>query len=73
MEAGGAAPLPHKATATVAEFKIALDTAKLAAGEETLSIRNNGKITHEFVVVRTDLAAGALPGGLGRRGRRGMD
>ncbi len=60
---GSAAPLPHEATVTVAEFKIALDTAKLAAGEETLSIRNEGAITHEFVVVRTDLAADALPVG----------
>lgn len=62
---GGAAQPPHRATATVEEFKIALDTAKLAAGEETLSIKNDGKITHEFVVTRTDLAAGALPIGSG--------
>jgi uncharacterized cupredoxin-like copper-binding protein len=62
---GGAAsaPSPHSATATVAEFKIALDTAKLAAGQDTLSIKNDGKITHEFVVVRTDLAPDALPTG----------
>ena len=58
---GAVAPSPHSATATVGEFKIALDTAKLAAGEETLSIKNAGTITHEFVVVRTDLAAEALP------------
>jgi len=39
------------------------DTARLAAGQETLSIKNAGAITHEFVVVRTDLAADALPVG----------
>jgi len=55
------APLPHKATATLTEFKISLDAAKFAAGEDTFSIRNDGKITHEFVVVRTELAPSALP------------
>ena len=60
---GATAPSPHTATATVGEFRIALDTARLAAGQETLSIRNDGKITHEFVVVRTDLAPDALPTG----------
>jgi len=60
---GAAASPPHSATATVGEFKIALDTAKLAAGQESLSIKNDGKITHEFVVVRTDFAAEALPTG----------
>ena len=60
---GTTAPSPHTATATVGEFKIALDTAKLAAGQDTLTVKNDGKITHEFVVVRTDLAPDALPTG----------
>ncbi len=60
---GASAPLAHSATATLSEFTIALDTAKLGAGQATLSIKNDGKITHEFVLVRTDLAAGALPVG----------
>ena len=36
-------------------------TAKLAAGSDSFSIKNAGAITHEFVIVRTDLAADALP------------
>jgi uncharacterized cupredoxin-like copper-binding protein len=58
---GSASPPPHAATADVTEFKISLDAARLAAGEDSFSVRNDGTITHEFVVVRTDLAADALP------------
>jgi uncharacterized cupredoxin-like copper-binding protein len=58
---GASAPTPHTATATVPEFKITLDSAKLAPGSDSFSIKNAGAITHEFVIVRTDLAADALP------------
>ena len=61
--AANGAAASHTATATVSEFKIALDTATLAVGQDTIAIRNGGTITHEFVVARTDLAADALPVG----------
>ena len=60
---GASPPTPHAANATVSEFKITLDTAKLAAGSDSFSIKNAGAIAHEFVIVRTDLAADALPAG----------
>jgi uncharacterized cupredoxin-like copper-binding protein len=59
---GSAVAAPPKAvTATVTEFKIATDALKVAAGDVTFTITNKGAATHEFVVVRTDLAPDALP------------
>lgn len=59
---GSVAAAPPKAVAaTVTEFKIAADTTKVAAGDVTFTIANKGSATHEFVVVRTDLAPDALP------------
>ena len=48
-------------SATLTEFKIGLSTTKVAAGEVTFSIGNKGSVAHEFVIVRTDLSADALP------------
>ena len=59
---GGTAAAPAKAVnITVSEFKIAADAIKVAAGDVSFTIKNDGKATHEFVVVRTDLAPEALP------------
>jgi uncharacterized cupredoxin-like copper-binding protein len=48
-------------TAKETEFKIELGAATAAAGSVTFQISNAGTIVHEFVVVRTDLAADKLP------------
>ena len=45
---------------TVKDFSIHAP-ATLPAGDVTLRVRNAGPATHEFVVVRTDLDADALP------------
>jgi len=47
--------------ATVQEWSISLDKSTVPAGEVTFNISNTGDETHEFVVVSTDLDAGALP------------
>jgi len=47
--------------ATVQEWSINLDKSTVPAGEVTFNITNSGDETHEFVVVATDLDAGALP------------
>lgn len=46
---------------TETEFKIEADTTSAPAGQVTFNIKNNGTIAHEFVVVKTDDAASALP------------
>lgn len=59
--ASGSAAVPKAVTANVSEFKITTDAPKVAAGDVTFTVANKGGATHEFVVVRTDIAADALP------------
>lgn len=47
--------------ATVKDFAISLDASKVAAGDVTFDVHNDGPSTHEFVVIKTDLAPDALP------------
>ena len=61
--AAPAAAAAKAVNATVTEFKIAADAAKVAAGDVTFTITNKGATTHEFVIVKTDLAPTALPKG----------
>jgi uncharacterized cupredoxin-like copper-binding protein len=56
-----AAQTPKALTATLSEFKIDADSTKLAAGDLTFTVANKGTVTHEFVIMKTDLKADALP------------
>ena len=47
--------------ASESEFKIALSSATASTGEVTFHVKNAGTQVHEFVVVRTELAADKLP------------
>lgn len=63
----GSSPSPSEAaangtvTATLEEWHMNLSSQTVPAGEITFDITNNGEETHEFVVVKTDLAADSLP------------
>jgi uncharacterized cupredoxin-like copper-binding protein len=48
-------------TAKETEFKIDLGATSAAAGSVTFQITNGGTVVHEFVVLKTDLAADKLP------------
>lgn len=48
-------------TATEADFKIDLSAASAPAGPVTFNVKNMGSQVHEFVVIKTDLMADALP------------
>ena len=48
-------------SATETEYKIALGASTAAAGQVTFQIKNAGTIVHEFVVMKTELAADKLP------------
>jgi uncharacterized cupredoxin-like copper-binding protein len=48
-------------SATEADFSITLATSSAPAGSVTFNISNQGPSTHEFVVIKTDLAPDALP------------
>lgn len=47
--------------ATVKDFAISLDSTDVSAGEVTFNVHNDGPSTHEFVVIKSDLAAEELP------------
>jgi uncharacterized cupredoxin-like copper-binding protein len=55
-EAGG-----RVVKATLGDYTIKLDKSSVAAGDVRFEIENAGKVEHEFVVIKTSLAAGALP------------
>jgi uncharacterized cupredoxin-like copper-binding protein len=48
-------------TVTLDEYHVRIDTTSVAAGSVTFQVNNTGTEKHEFVVLRTDLAAAALP------------
>jgi uncharacterized cupredoxin-like copper-binding protein len=47
--------------ATLVDYSITLDKTDLPSGETTFDISNEAEQTHEFVVIKTDLAEGDLP------------
>lgn len=47
---------------TLSEWAVVPDKTEISAGSVTFEVSNTGpNDTHEFVVIKTDLAAGALP------------
>jgi uncharacterized cupredoxin-like copper-binding protein len=46
---------------TLTEFEVTMSSTDVPAGEVTFNVTNDGTITHEFVVFKTDLAEDALP------------
>jgi uncharacterized cupredoxin-like copper-binding protein len=52
--------LPHKVGVGLREFAVDTTSSTAAAGRVTFNVRNTGKVTHEFVVLRTAKPAGAL-------------
>jgi uncharacterized cupredoxin-like copper-binding protein len=72
--AGGAAAAPapaHTVRVSLREFKLLPSTTTAASGKVTFTVANSGKITHEFVVLRTAKPAGALPLKSGRADEAG--
>ncbi len=52
---------PDEVAVTLKDFSLTPDKTTVPAGEVTFDIKNQGPSQHEFVVVRTDLAAAKLP------------
>ena len=46
---------------TMNEWKISLSPTRLSSGKTRLTVRNKGKVVHEVIVIRTDLAGKKLP------------
>ncbi len=45
------------------EYAVAADTSQVHSGKVTFDVNNAGSVTHEMVVLRTDLAALSIPTG----------
>jgi hypothetical protein len=58
---GVAPPGGSAVNATVREWRLTADTHKVHAGPVRFTTANLGTITHEFVVVRTDIPDGQIP------------
>ena len=52
--------LAHTASVALREFSVVPAVTQAAAGKFTFHVHNTGAITHEFVVIRTNKAAGDL-------------
>jgi uncharacterized cupredoxin-like copper-binding protein len=60
-EATTSEPAETTVAAVLSEWAITADPATVPAGEVTFDVSNTGAIPHELAIVRTDLAADALP------------
>jgi uncharacterized cupredoxin-like copper-binding protein len=60
-ESAEAASSAQAISATLGEFSISLDRSTVATGDVVFEIRNKGAVEHEFVVLKTNLAADKLP------------
>ncbi len=58
---GGDPASDRAVDATLTEWSIHTDRSEVPAGEVTFDMENDGGVTHEFVVVKTDLAPEQLP------------
>ena len=60
--AGGVtAEASNEITGIVQEWKVSVSPNNAIAGEVTFSIKNEGTIGHEFLVVKTDILDGQIP------------
>jgi uncharacterized cupredoxin-like copper-binding protein len=54
-------------------MKIALDRSSVSAGTVEFSVTNAGKVTHEVVVLKTDLPEGQIPADAAEPGKVSED
>jgi uncharacterized cupredoxin-like copper-binding protein len=52
---------PTTVNVSLGEYFIKLDRSSIPSGQVRFSVKNDGKIKHEFVVLRTNIAPGKLP------------
>ncbi len=53
--------IDNKITGDVREYRVSVSDSKAKAGDVTYTITNYGTITHEFLIVKTDIAPGQIP------------
>lgn len=72
---GQAATDSTQVSGDLSEWSIDVDQNRASVGDVTFRIKNSGTIDHEFVVVKTDIPAGAIPveGGLFAEDQEGVE
>lgn len=72
--AAASAPASSAATlgVTLSEWRLVASQPSVRAGRVTFVVRNSGTLAHEFVVLRSDRAAGRLPVKAGRAVETGV-
>ncbi len=57
----GAQNGPAKVTVTMSEWSVKMSQTTLPAGQVTFALRNDGKLTHELAILKTDLPHDKIP------------
>ncbi len=57
----GAQNGPAKVTVTMNEWSVKMSQTTLPAGQVTFALRNDGKLTHELAILKTDLPHDKIP------------
>jgi len=52
---------PAKVTVKMSEWSVDLSQTSVPAGRVTFALKNDGKLTHELAILRTDLAHDKIP------------
>ena len=62
-----------KVTVTLKEMTVATSVSTVPAGKVTFEVKNAGTITHEMIVMKTNVAPGSLPVKDGKVDEEGKD
>ena len=60
-QTGSAPGGPAKVTVTMSEWSIKLSQTSVQAGQVTFAVKNDGKVTHEMAILKTDLSHDKIP------------
>jgi uncharacterized cupredoxin-like copper-binding protein len=55
------AVVSNNISGSVKEWAVAIDAAEAKAGDVTFTVKNEGHVPHEFIIVKTDFAPGKIP------------
>ncbi len=60
-QTGGAPSGPAKVTVTMSEWSVTPSQTSVQAGQVTFAVKNNGRVTHELAILKTDLSHDKIP------------
>lgn len=60
-QTGSAQSGPAKVTVTMTEWSVKMSQTTLPAGQVSFALKNDGKLTHELAILKTDLPHDKIP------------